>query len=83
MATSFSNAQTTKLDPSFGSAGTAIAQVPSPRNNTEASVVTPSGKIILAGSAGTNASLKMAVTQFNQDGSIDTSFGTDGKVFLE
>lgn len=44
----------------------------------ETTVVQADGKILVAGSAGTPATYQMAVARYNEDGSLDTSFGNDG-----
>lgn len=44
----------------------------------ETTVVQSDGKILVAGTAGTPSTYQMAVARYNEDGSLDTSFGNDG-----
>lgn len=44
----------------------------------ESTVVQSDGKILVAGSAGTPSTYQMAIARYNEDGSLDTSFGNDG-----
>ena len=44
----------------------------------ETTVVQSDGKILVAGSAGTPATYQMAVARYNEDGTLDTSFGEQG-----
>jgi uncharacterized delta-60 repeat protein len=62
------------IDPSFGTGG--YVQVPSPTYFA----LQPDGKIVVVGgydASGSNPGGLM-VTRYNADGSVDTSFGTDG-----
>lgn len=47
--------------------------------------IQPDGKIIIAGNVGPNSSFTtdFGVARFNADGSIDTTFGTGGKVVID
>lgn len=47
--------------------------------NAQATAVQADGKILAVG----NKSFRAAVVRYNADGSIDTSFGTDGRVFAD
>jgi uncharacterized delta-60 repeat protein len=68
------------LDASFGSFGKVITQVSGNDNAANAVAIQPDGKIIAAGyNAGTNGN-SFAVVRYNQDGSPDNSFGTNGLV---
>ena len=72
------NAQSGVLDPTFGNAGIVLTEI-SPNNNYgEAVAVQADGKIVVAGYAGAPSTYKMAVARYNTDGSLDTSFGTNG-----
>jgi uncharacterized delta-60 repeat protein len=66
-----------RLDTSFGTGGTTTTAI---TDDDEAfSIVLQSdGKIILAG--GVNTDSASALVRYNTDGSLDTSFGTGGKV---
>jgi uncharacterized delta-60 repeat protein len=78
------------LDPTYGFGGVALPNVPQNTATTEnfesiSSVANQSGKVVAAGtltvdtlgSSGTTTRT-MVVVRFNTDGSIDTSFGTNG-----
>lgn len=76
------NAQSGLLDDSFGNNGIAATQV-SPRYNfATATTVQPDGKIIVVGDSGEPAGYKATVVRFNTDGTLDTSFGTDGNATI-
>ena len=66
------------LDTSFGNAGFAQTAL---LNNAAASqvAVQPDGKVLAAGSAGASSGpFDFAVVRYNSDGSLDSSFGTNG-----
>jgi uncharacterized delta-60 repeat protein len=61
-------------DPSFGEGGYVRSSV-----SAAAVALLSDGKIVVAGSGGPeNADPEFALARFNQDGSLDTSFGTGG-----
>jgi uncharacterized delta-60 repeat protein len=64
------------LDTSFGSAGKLTTAVGSGGSDIRALVLQSDGKIIVAGGADSG----LALARYNPDGSLDTSFGTGGKV---
>lgn len=79
------------LDKSFGHAGKQLTDVAGTTTEDEANalVILPDGKIVLGGTAvvgaqfcSTNACWKygFGLVQYNPDGSLDKSFGDDGKV---
>ncbi len=78
VATTFSQAQSGTLDPTFGTDGVVTTAIHPNYNMAETTVVQADGKILVAGSAGTPSTYQMAVVRYNQDGSLDTSFGNDG-----
>lgn len=68
------------LDTTFGSDGIVTTGFIGPRNDQGADVVTqPDGKIIVAGTTGDEISL----VRYSSDGSIDTTFGIDGRVYTD
>lgn len=74
------------LDPSFGVGGKVVTDVPGYTGEAGNDVaVQPDGKIIVAGSAvnSTNGTSDFVVLRYNPDGSLDTSFGIDGKVLTD
>jgi uncharacterized delta-60 repeat protein len=66
------------LDPTFGVNGLASHNVG--LTSTAGVVVQSDGKSVIAGTAGTSPSQQFGVTRYNADGSLDTSFGTNGVV---
>ncbi|MEH2044957.1 DUF4347 domain-containing protein, partial [Nostoc sp.] len=65
------------LDTSFDSDGKVITDIGSKTNDTARSVVIQAdGKILVAGASSNN----FAVVCYNSDGSLDNSFGSNGKV---
>ena len=78
-------ALTAGLDPAFGAAGKVSLGIgpgaPGNGARAQALAIQPDGKIVVAGFAWqTGTSIDFAVTRFNQDGSLDQSFGSGGKV---
>ena len=72
-------------DPSFGIGGQETWQLApskiSPLSEFHAITITPVGKIVLAGSVGWNAgSFRDLLAEANEDGSLETSFGSGGSV---
>jgi uncharacterized delta-60 repeat protein len=71
------------LDTAFGQGGKVTTTVSGDRDVGEAVAIQPDGKIVVGGVAGTssgNDSANFGLARFNADGSLDTSFGTGGKV---
>jgi uncharacterized delta-60 repeat protein len=67
------------LDPSFGTGGKVTTRFD--RNDgATAVVVQPDGKLVAAGRAGGDENSDYALARYLPDGTLDTSFGTDGKV---
>ena len=72
------------IDTSFGNNGVASSDMGSWYNYSIRGLIQPDGKIILADqiiNQPTGQSTKIGLTCFNPDGTLDTSFGVDGKVF--
>ncbi len=69
------------LDETFGTGGLVVTEfAPAQRDNGEAMVVQPDGKIILVGSVG-DAALSfwnLALARYETDGSLDPTFDSDG-----
>jgi|GEM_PF-1067578 len=68
------------LDSSFSSDGMLITSFGSDFDRGRSVLVQPDGKILVGGSASVGATDHVAVVRYNSDGSLDTSFGGDGKV---
>lgn len=64
------------LDPTFASGGVASHDVG--LTSTAGEVVQSNGATVIAGTAGTAGSETFAVTRYNADGSLDTTFGDSG-----
>ncbi len=73
------------LDESFGTGGIVTTPVGETYDYARAVAVQNDGKIVVAGSAGTfidalDPDEDFALVRYNIDGTLDTSFGSDGKV---
>lgn len=76
--TSLSYAQSGVLDTSFGTNGFVNTVVNGTYNYSKGSIVQPDGKIVVVGQAGEASTYKAFATRYNTDGTLDTSFGTNG-----
>jgi uncharacterized delta-60 repeat protein len=69
-------------DTTFGSAGKVITHIGNQNDRIFAIQIQPDGKIVTAGTMNSQISNSLggqfAITRYNADGTIDTSFGTDG-----
>jgi uncharacterized delta-60 repeat protein len=71
------------LDTSFDGDGIVVTSFGATTDSVASISVLPSGKILVAGSVSdqvTSASSQIALVQYNANGSLDTSFGTNGVV---
>ncbi len=71
------------LDPTFGNGGKLTTDFPGPTNDIglAASVIQADGKIVVAGDAfSVGGGGGPALVRYNSDGSLDTTFGSGGKV---
>jgi uncharacterized delta-60 repeat protein len=70
------------LDASFGTGGRVTTDFAGPNDQAESVVVQPDGRIVVAGAAGPfiNRGFDFALARYNSNGTLDTSFGTSGKV---
>jgi len=73
------NAQSGILDPTFGTDGFVSTAVDGTYSMTWGTVVQPDGKIVVVGQTGEPATYKAFAIRYNADGTLDTSFGVDGK----
>jgi uncharacterized delta-60 repeat protein len=69
------------LDATFGNEGRVTTDFFGRNDVANAVTLQPDGKIIAAGFASMNGSSGFSLARYNADGSLDSSFGTDGKVF--
>src|SRR5262250_97566 len=70
------------LDASFGTGGKVTTDFAGPNDQADSVAVQPDGRIVVAGAAGrfTNRGYDFALARYNGNGTLDTSFGTSGKV---
>ena len=66
------------LDPAFGTDGVVSAALDPGYDGAYAMALQADGKVLITGPSGVNGDLDALVARFNADGSMDTSFGTDG-----
>lgn len=76
----FINAQSGTLDTSFNGTGIVTGNYTSGNNSADAMVIQPDGKIVIAGATGVASSIKVGVSRYNPDGTLDTTFGVNGKI---
>ena len=68
------------LDPSFGSGGKVTTPMGLEDASFAAVAVQPDGKVLAAGNSRVNGQLVAALVRYNPNGSLDSSFGSGGKV---
>ncbi len=68
------------LDTSFGTDGRVLTSISGANDRAQAAVLQQDGKIVAAGRAFISGSINFALVQYNADGSLDSSFGTNGIV---
>jgi uncharacterized delta-60 repeat protein len=72
------------LDTAFGSGGKVTTDFNGSTDEADAIVVQPDGKIVLAGTTfSINTFSDFALARYDSDGSLDTTFGSGGKVITE
>jgi uncharacterized delta-60 repeat protein len=69
------------VDTSFAG-GAVLTRVGSSEDYAQAAAVQADGNVLVAGSTATNAGTQIAVVRYLRDGSLDTSFGTDGRAVV-
>ena len=68
------------LDTSFGAGGKVTTSIGSIDDEVYALVLQPDGKLVAAGYSDKGSNIAFALARYNANGSLDTSFGTAGKV---
>ena len=68
------------LDTSFGTGGKVITDFGSGDDSAYSAMIQADGKIVAGGESSNGSNYDFAVARYNTDGSLDTSFGTGGKV---
>ncbi|MGH2651195.1 MAG: delta-60 repeat domain-containing protein, partial [Actinomycetota bacterium] len=71
------------LDAGFGSGGKVTTDIGSGDDFAEAVAVASDGKILVAGESDNGPNSDFSLVRFNPDGSLDTTFDTDGKVLTD
>jgi uncharacterized delta-60 repeat protein len=71
------------LDSNFGLGGKVTTDFNAAGDQAWAVVLQPDGKIVLAGEAYTGSGVDFALARYNNDGSLDLTFGGDGKVITQ
>ncbi|MGD9562114.1 MAG: PxKF domain-containing protein [Pyrinomonadaceae bacterium] len=74
------NSATGSLDPTFGTDGKVTTDVLSSIDEARSVAIQPDGKIVAAGRSYSGSNYDFALVRYNADGSLDTTFDTDGKV---
>ena len=72
-----------ELDPTFGTGGVVMTDFNTSTDLANAVAVQPDGKLVAAGTTYTGNDFSdedFAIARYNPNGSLDTSFGTNGKV---
>ena len=67
-------------DSSFGTSGTVTTPFTDSPDVARAVAIQPDGKIVVGGHAGSEGTGDFALARYNSNGTLDTSFGTAGKV---
>lgn len=72
------------LDTSFGTGGKVITDFPgNAKNYINSLAIQSDGKIIAAGTVNSGSSYDFALARYNDDGTLDGTFGTGGKVVTD
>jgi uncharacterized delta-60 repeat protein len=73
------------LDSSFGSGGKVVTDFFGSADGANAMILQPDGKIIAAGSSFRDSTYEweFSLARYNGDGSLDSSFGVDGRVLFD
>src|SRR3954454_16661446 len=68
------------LDTSFNGTGKVTTAIGPSWDNSKAVALQPDGKIVVAGDSNNGSNFDFALTRYNPNGSLDTSFNGTGKV---
>ena len=69
-----------QLDTSFGTTGFSVVDIGSAYDSASSITVLPSNSILIGGTTGSGSSENFALIKLLSNGTLDTSFGTSGKV---
>ncbi len=70
------------LDPTFSNDGIVTTDFSAGNDGAAALAIQPDNKIVLVGTASGTLYREIVAVRYNSDGSLDTSFGTGGKVII-
>ena len=76
----FGQTRSGTLDASFGTGGKVTTDFAGSGDGAGAIAVQPDGKLVAAGAATINGQADFALARYNSNGTLDTGFGTDGRV---
>jgi uncharacterized delta-60 repeat protein len=68
------------LDTSFGTGGRVTTDISGPSDSVNSIAIQLDGKIVAAGRTFINGAFHSALTRYNSNGALDTSFGRSGKI---
>jgi uncharacterized delta-60 repeat protein len=71
------------LDPSFGTGGVVLTSFGRRFQSADAVALGPGGGIVVAGATSNGRTGRSALARYHHDGSLDRSFGGDGRVTLD
>lgn len=71
------------LDSSYGSDGIVITDINSEDDYAYAAAIQTDGKVVVAGGSAFSSDDDFVLARYKTDGSLDTDFGSDGKVFTD
>ncbi|WP_375478733.1 DUF4347 domain-containing protein [uncultured Nostoc sp.] len=72
------------LDTSFGNGGRILTSISDGQDGIASILIQPDGKIVVTGNAmNNNGDINSILARYNSNGSIDTNFGTNGKVITD
>jgi len=76
----YAQSQSGTLDASFGTGGIVTTDFAGAGDGAGPIAVQPDGKLVAAGVATINGQVDFALARYNSDGTLDTNFGTAGRV---
>lgn len=71
------------LDPTFGTGGKLTTQIGSSKSEALAVALQADGKFVASGYSANNVNTDFALARYNANGTLDTTFGTGGKVVTD
>lgn len=74
--------QPASLDPTFGTNGIVVTNS-TPHDEAYNIAMQPDGKIVICGYSGSNGTMDFALSRYNTNGSLDNTFGNNGRVVTQ